>query len=443
MKTIKKSFAKFPIKILTIPILAILLSPVSVYADDTTALQAKLNAGNVTLTAGAIYNVTGLNISHALNLNGAVINMTGTTGATLKLTTAGASVTNGTVQGSWIYTTAANPATGFSGVKIMADNCSVTHLHITQFSACGIIAGAVNKPIITNCTIDKVGYIGFYYDAETVSTTGGIFSSNIVDRSMLSPATVTQAAVAIRGSTNKPAITTSGWLITGNTFKMPVNPKDWSAEGMEVRYFNNSRLERNTVIGGSIGISIVRANFVVALSNHFSNSQLEALEFADCINCRSKLSVITSSMGAGILIDGADGSNGVECFMDVISGCAQECIHSYTNSKNIKITSCTLTTTTKAVNLQGTNIVTIANTAFKGTGGATLAIMLDSCPGNLTLSGGSIANFTKCAIAISNTKAGLVTNNVQMSGVTLTATPSGIAAYTQNGASIGSNIIVQ
>ena len=202
-------------------------------------------------------------------------------------------------------------------------------------------------------------------------------------------------------------------------------------------------MHKNTIIGGSIGISIVRSSGTLATVNSFSNAQLEALEFADCTGCRSKGNIITSSSGVGILIDGANGCNGIECLNDVISGCAEECIHSYNSSQNIKITGCTLTTTTKAVNLQGTNIVTISNTTFKGNGVATLAIMLDSCPGNLILSGGTVANFTKCAIAISNTKAGLVTNNVQMSGVILTSTPSGVASYTQNGASIGSNIVVQ
>ncbi|HTI59432.1 right-handed parallel beta-helix repeat-containing protein [Mucilaginibacter sp.] len=442
METIKKPFFGRGVKIISALILTALVSALNSYADDTATLQAKLTAGNLTLTAGATYNVTGLTVTHALNMNGATINMTATSGAGIRISAAGASVTNGTVKGTWDYTTAGS-ANGVIGMRILADNCTITNVHVTQFAGYGILVGAFNKPTVTGCTLDKIGYIAFYFDAETAVTTGGIFDKNVVDRSMLSPSTVQQIAVGIRGSTNNPAITTSGWDISNNTIKMPVNPANWAAECVEIRYCNNSTMHKNTIIGGSIGISIVRSSGTLATVNSFSNAQLEALEFADCTGCRSKGNIITSSSGVGILIDGANGCNGIECLNDVISGCAEECIHSYNSSQNIKITGCTLTTTTKAVNLQGTNIVTISNTTFKGNGVATLAIMLDSCPGNLILSGGTVANFTKCAIAISNTKAGLVTNNVQMSGVILTSTPSGVASYTQNGASIGSNIVVQ
>jgi hypothetical protein len=44
--------------------------------DDTPVLQTLLNAGNTTLIAGKIYHVTGLNVTHSIDLNGATIILT-------------------------------------------------------------------------------------------------------------------------------------------------------------------------------------------------------------------------------------------------------------------------------------------------------------------------------------------------------------------------------
>jgi hypothetical protein len=68
--------------------------------------------------------------------------------------------------------------------------------------------------------------------------------------------------------------------------------------------------------------------------------------------------------------------------------------------------------------------------------------MLDTCPGNLTITGGSISNFKTCVIAIYNVKSGLTTNNVTMSGVSVTGVPRALASDVENGAILGSNIVV-
>src|ERR1700744_2036291 len=121
MKTIKKSFTAFATRALAIPILTFLLSPLCSRADDTAALQAKLNAGNVTLTAGATYSITGLTVTHAFNLNQAILKMTSATGTAIKLAAPGASITNGVLVGTWNCTTPCNPNGGALGIRIMAD----------------------------------------------------------------------------------------------------------------------------------------------------------------------------------------------------------------------------------------------------------------------------------------------------------------------------------
>ncbi len=412
-------------------------------SDDTRTLQSQLDAGNVTLTAGKIYNITGLSVTHTLNLNGATINMTNTSEGSIaiSLDAAGASVANGTLKGLWDNTTPGNPSSVI-GMFIGAANCSVSHVAVSSFASFGILAGPYNNPSVTYCTIQNTGYISFFFDAESSSTTGGTFSNNIVDRSMISASSVSQLAVGIRGSTSNPGITTSQWTVSGNTIKMPYHPATSSAECMEVRYFNNSAISNNIVTGGSIGISVVGCSGVTVSRNSVTYSKLENLEFGTSAGCSSISNFISGSANVGELIDGS--SNNITLMGDFITNTTQECIHAYTNTTNLNITACTLKASAgaKAINLQGTDKTIIRNTIMDGNSVATEAVMLDTCPGNVTITGGSISNFKNCVIAIYNCKAGLMTNNVTMSGVTVAGVPNALSNYIQNGALLGSNIIV-
>ena len=411
--------------------------------DDTWTLQSQLDAGNVTLIAGKVYNITGLSVTHALDLNGATINMTNTSsGSTaLSLDAAGASVTNGTLKGNWNNTTPGNPSS-VTGMFIRAANCSISHVTVSSFPAFGILAGPYNNPSVTYCTIQNTGYVSFFFDAESRSTTGGTFSNNIVDRSMIAASTVSQMAVGIRGSRADSTIITSQWTVSGNTIKMPYHPAASAAECMEVRYFNNSTINNNIVTGGSIGISVVNCKGVTVSRNSITYTKLESLELATCVNCFSISNFISGSAGVGELIDGS--SNGVTLMGDFITNTTQGCIHAYNNTTNLTITACTLKASVgvRAINLQGADKTIIRNTTIEGNGVATVAIMLDTCPGNLAISGGSISNFKTCVIAIYNCKAGLITDNVTMSGVTVAGVQNPLSSYIQNGALLGSNIIV-
>jgi hypothetical protein len=307
-----------------------------------------------------------------------------------------------------------------------------------------MVAGPVNGISITYCKISNTGYLGFYYDAETVVTSGGTFSNNTVDRSMLPASAMIESAAAIRGSNSNAKITTSNWTITGNTFKMPSAPAQLTNECLEVRYMLNSTISNNTFTAGSIGCSVVRSSGVTVSGNNFNGSSQEAIEFADCNTCTSQSNVISSSANVGILVNGSVGSNGITMANDNISGTIKECIHTYTNTQNVTITGCTLTAApgTMALNLQGTNYVKVSNTTFNGNSLATAAVLLDTCPGNLTITGGSISNFKSYVVSIYSAKTGLVTDNIKMSTVKVTSVPKALNTVLQNGALVGSNIMV-
>jgi hypothetical protein len=415
----------------------------AVLSDDTRALQSQLNAGNVTLTAGKTYHVTQLKVTHALDMNGATIIMNTTGyGFALSLTADGASVTNGTLTGLWNNTTKGNPS-GYSGIYILANHCSVSHMNISSFSAYGIVAGPVNSSSVTYCNISNTGYIGYFYDAESKSTTGGTFSNNVVDRSMVPASTVTQMAVGIRGSVNNANVTATNWTITNNTIKMPLNPTDWTAECSEIRYCNNAYIANNVTTAGSIGLSIVYCTGNVLQNNTTSGAKLEGIEFADCNNCKTWNNIIPSSLGAGILIDGGTGCNGIQLNGDKISGTAQECIHAYKKTQNLTIYGATLTSAasgTFGINLQNTTGVKIQSTKIIGNGIGNIAVVVDNCPGNITLTGGSVANFKSCVVSIYNSTKGLKTDNVSMSGVTVSGTPNVLNSVLMNGGLLGSNI---
>ena len=413
-------------------------------SDDTYTLQNQLNAGNVTLTAGRIYNVSSLKITHALNLNGATLNVTSTSGYPIRLSGYGASIKNGTVKGKWTVSQPIN-AYGATGLYISADNCSITGLTISGFASYGILAGAVNKPYVDHCVIKNIGYLGFYFDAETKLTSGGVFTHNIVDMSNVPASTVSESAVAIRGSSNNASITTSGWTVSANTIKMPYKPSNWDAECLEVRNMINSTISANTFTNGSIGCSVVRSSDVSVTWNQFSGSTEEALEFADCKSSSSQNNTITSSLGVGILVDGATGCTGISSSNDKISGTAAECVQAYYNTSYLVISGGTFTpgANQKAINLQHTNQVKITNTTFRGNGTASMAIMLDNCPGNLALTGGSVSNFKSSVVSIYNSQKGMTTSNVTMSGVTVTGVPKALITVLESGTYLGSNILVK
>src|ERR1700756_596012 len=104
MKTIKKPITILAGKCLALLLLGALLMPQFTYADDTATVQAMINAGTA-FPAGKTYTVSiNLLVNRSVNFNGDVINWIGTAGGCLKIQTAGVTVQNGTISGTWAST---------------------------------------------------------------------------------------------------------------------------------------------------------------------------------------------------------------------------------------------------------------------------------------------------------------------------------------------------
>lgn len=448
MKTINKSIKKTSLRIVSFISCAFLLTPLCSFrntavTDDTATLQAMLKAGDVTLPAGQSYHITSLTVTHNLNLNGSVLNMTGTTGAGLRITAPGITVTNGKILGTWVTTSASNP-NGTTGLVVSdhCDNVILSKLTVSNTSAYGMFAGAVNNISVNKCMIEKTGYIGFYYDAESIATTTGTFTDNTIDRSMIAPGSVHQIAVAIRGSVNN-GNKTSNWKVGGNTIRMPKLPTDWSAACIELRNVNTCNFYSNHLNGGSIGVSVVVSSGVKIQNNHANNAQLEGIEFADSNNCQTSKNLINGSAQAGILVDGSTGCNNIVLNGDTVENTTQECIHGYMNTSNLSVTNCVLIAKYRGINLQHSTAVTVTNTSMDGLGTGDCAIVIDSCPGNFKMTGGSIKNFKKCSLSIFSNVAGMTTDNISMTGVTVANTPNPLLSVLQNGALLGKNIVIK
>ncbi|HTI59150.1 right-handed parallel beta-helix repeat-containing protein [Mucilaginibacter sp.] len=412
--------------------------------NDTQTIQSQLNTGDVTLEAGKTYHVTGLKLTHSLDLNGATINLITNNPYSYAITVSapGVRVSNGTITGSWNNQTAGNPA-GYGAINITAAKCSVSHVNISAFSSYGIYSAAVDSTSVTYCSISNTGYIGFFFNAENAVTAGGTFSNNTVDRSMLPPATIQQMAIGIRGNLSNSSITTSGWVIANNTIKMPVNPTDLSAQGMELRRCNNTLIESNTTTSGAIGISMVDCSGNTVKGNTCNNVSQEGIEYANCQSCTGQNNIISGSGAVGELIDGDVGSNNVQITGDKISGTGMECIQAYYQTKNLTISACTLSVSspnTFAINLQKTSLVKVINCDINGNGIGNAAVQLDNCPGNLTITGGAIASFKSSLLYIYNSTPGLVTDNINVSGVKVSSVPQGFTYVLDNGGLLGSNI---
>jgi len=444
MKTIKKPFTGLAAKMLALPFLALLIIPKLSFADDTAIVQAMITAGTPFPT-GKTYTVSSsLTVNKSVNLNGDVINCNQAAGGCMLVQTAGVIVQNGTLNGTLTPTTTFTAGSGPSGITIYADNVTITKMTIQNVTNYGIVvSGARNRPVITYNNILNTGYIGFFYDSEA-ATTGGTITNNVINRGQIPPASVHQPAIAIRAVGSGTTPVTTGWNIAYNTLIMPLNPTDWTAECIEVRTVANSTIVGNVCNQSTIGVSMVRCNAVTVSGNKFTNAQLEAIEVADSNNSICTNNVITGG-GLGYLFDGPVGSLNTTITGDQITGTTKDCIQAITGTQNVKIANATLAagTNAKALNLVGTTGVTVTGTKITGNNSAgQTAVYLTNCAGNLTINGGTISNFAKCILYISNSASNLVTDNIAVSGNTVSGVVTPMGSYLLNGSKVGTNVKV-
>lgn len=429
--------------ILMFAILLILLPAKKACADDTAGLQSLLNAGNVTLTRNYSISATET-VTYLLHLNGFTVSTSQTTGVAFKMGSSGSAIDGGTIQGTWNYLTAGNPA-GNAGISIAANHVTISNVTVTQFLSYGMVCGggAYSNLTISGCNITKTGYIGFYFDPEIAGSSTNKFINNTVDRSMIDPATVQYPAVAIRGSTSS-GITTTGWTITGNHFLMPHSPSASVSACLEVRYANNTKIANNTFDGGSIGASVLKGTNDTTAKNIFTNSKLEAIEYGGLITMKDSCNKITGSVNDGILLDGypSASTNNSTLLNDTVSACGTGAIHAFFYTDHLTVKGCVLSTTTsgKVINLQLTNHITLINNSIDGGSHSGVAgVYFESCKGNLTNTDGSVTHCTYAIFAYSITT-GAMTDSITFNHVSLTGTTNQKGSYFTNGAFYGPHI---
>jgi hypothetical protein len=419
-----------------------------VKADDTASLNAALAAGNVTLSgAHGPYNISGallIPAGHTLNGNSIPINSTQTTGSAIQLTGAGASATNVILVGPWNYATMASNPSGSIGIRILASGTTIYNCNISGYAAYGIFSGNFSNLSITYNVIRNTGYIGFYFDAEANGSANNTFSNNTIDETAISPSTIAWQAAAIRGSTSA-GFTTSNWTISNNTFKMPVSPTNWNANGIELRYLVNSTYSNNLFQGGYIGLSVVRSTGCTGTRNRSFTAKSEGIEYASSNNCTELHSYVTGSTGDGLLLDGYSSTTAACTNLtfkyDTAINVTNAPFHSYVNNSGITVVGCYFKTNGKGINLQNTSNVTIDSTKVDGGSHAgSSGVFIDNGPGTLTMHHDSLLNLS-CQISVYSTTLNQLIDYIRVYNTAHSGTSGQLCPTLSNGAHLGTNIL--
>ena len=367
----------------------LLLLANKLYADDTAAIQAMIDAGNTTLPAHHSYTITRINLSHSLNANGSTFNCLLPGGAAFTMTTPGVKLSNAEIVGQSDITNTG----GSWGVEVNGDNDTVTRAYIHKFTAYGILGGDGNTPVITYNKVTDIGYVGVFFVSGKHDIHGGTVAHDTIDRSMLDAQTVTQGALFLRGGKDH---FSPGWKVHHNLLIMPFLPKDITSECFELRTASHSVIYDNVCIGGSIGISVVKSDYVITSRNNCTKQKEEGIEYADSNNGMVKDNIIRDQAGLGMLLDGFAP---LQCSNDTIMGnkianCKSHGIQLFKDTHDIVIRDCDITTSTKAVNIQGAYGVKLENCHLHGDGtGHSVGLFFDNSQGKVTMHGGSMDGF--------------------------------------------------
>lgn len=415
-----------------------------VKADDTAALQALLGAPATLPAHHATYHTSAvLNITHNFNLNGNEINFTPANGQAINITGNSVKVYNGKVTGAngFVY----GGSSYCSGIKITGQNDTVQQVKINTFTGTGVLGGASDGNVLLNCNISKIGYIaGFFVSDNGRAYVGGTVAFDTLDRSMISPTTITQPALIIRGGTNFPS---SNWNVHHNIISQPFNPIDITSEGCEIRFAPYTHFWANTCISGSIGCSVVVSDFVTVNYNIFIGNNQEGIEYADCKNGWCSDNLIKSQLKWGILIDGVPSAGNVynKFLNNTILNCASYGIHITGNSHDCDIMNCNISNCPFSIDIQGGFNWNFYNNSFDGVNNSQQAIVIEASIGGLVGFGNKFSNFINKGFKIYNhpaTGTTTKTNNIVFKGSSFVNTAGGYNTDLGTGGTVGSNISI-
>lgn len=399
------------------------------FADDTATVQAAISAGSIT---HGTYNISspGITVSHNFNGNGSTFNYTSSTGSAFIMSSTGKKLSNCILVGPG---DASNPS-GVKGVHITADNDTLTLMKISAFTAYGVESDNVNSPVVTYSNISDIGYVGMAFNSTSSAVHGGKLFSDTIDRSAISAGTITQAGLQIRGA---PGYISRRWSVSYLRIIMPTSPTDITAECYEHRYGDTSTIDHMTCIGGSIGVSVVRNNFVRVTNSTLTGQSQEGIEYADSNNGYAGGNSISGQLQDGYLGDGGTGAITDTLYNNTINGCARYPVYLHTGSNSIFMSANNITSTSAfaSIRLLGAYGVTEVNDTLLGSSTGSYAVLFDTSTGSFSSTGSTYSNFTTKLVDIVGVA---TTDNISFRCAVTTGTTVGYNI--SGGATAGSNI---
>lgn len=396
-------------------LIAILLLPLFCHADDTVTVQNAVATG--TLAKGNYFISSTITVNHSFNGNGSTINYTPTTGYAFQTTAANIKIQ----KFNFVGPNSTTNASGASAINIgNYDHDTISFCHVTTFPGYGILGGNGQYETILDCNIAATGYIGMFL-VSSVAIHGGEVARDTIDRSMISGTQgsgVAQGALLIRGASGAAS---TYWNVHDCRLLMMSNPTDISCECYEHRYADHSTIKNMYCSGGSIGISIVRNNYVTigGTSNTFTGQNNEAIEYADSNNGKASNCTCTSQTGMDVLLDGAVGA--LSDTLNNVSGNGQNsyCVQINTGSNSTVFQNCNFTSTAAKPSIeviQASGIV-MTGTTLAGSSTGNYAFELNNSTGNINVVSSTITNFT-AKLFHYTTSTAVTANNITFKGMT-------------------------
>lgn len=413
-------------------LLFFLLFPVFAHADDTALVQSYVASGNLPTRT---YNCSGtILLTHSLNLHGSIVNYTSLTGHAWNFTGNNLKIYNGTINGP---NATQNPSGALGIYNGSFAHDTVDNVTVTNFPNYGIIYINCNYPVVTNCHISYIGYVGVYFNPSSSISTGGVFENNTINRADQPPTTVSQPALLVRGVSDSLQITY--YSIHDNIFIMPVSPTSKAAECFEIRNTAHCKIYNNSFQNGSIGLSTAYSFYLTAYNNVMTGQNQEGLELGNTANSNAHNNRIFSQLNVGALLDGlaGDPTQFDTLKNNKIYGCGSFPVQLYQSQvHDIVIDGDTLTSKTNAIYVQSAYNVTIKNSQLIGTSPAQYAVYSANSPGGIVMFCSTVTNFTNKSLYIYGSTP-VNTTGISFTNFVLSGTPNGYTSLLSGGATIG------
>jgi len=385
-------------------------------AADTAALAALLTAAvpgdEIRLRPNSTYIVTGLTVPAGVALvgggTGTVVKLKNAGNASVvTLSGAGARLANLQVDGN-----KANQTSSLTGgaVVVSADDVTVDSVTVVNAFGIGIYAVNCNRPKITGNTVTDSGYIGIFYETNSVAVadvTGGLIADNLVDRSAVGVGIV-EGGIKVHGYVANSRLVTRTRIVR-NRVVMPTNPTSAAAICIEV-YGGApySVIANNVTAGGSMGVSVDTSDNTAVNGNTVFGHKAYGVEVASSNYAAVVGNTIDGNdavVGSqGVILDGT-ASTHAAIVGNAIRRVKGSGIHVQGGATFFAITGnvVQMTYADYAINLSSSSGVVSGNT-LDGNSVGVKGVFIDTCD-HIAVIGNTIRSFTQNGIMIYATTA--------------------------------------